>query len=278
MPSFESQLQQVTELISLPEVYLKFRHLMDDKSSDLEDFTEIVRLDSNLSSKLLQVVNSAYFGFTNKINDISRAVNLIGLGQLHVMVLSISAVSSLNFPNDIMPLRNFWRTSLLSATLAKALAEKSGIRNAENLYISGLLHEIGHLILYAHFPELARQAIETAEETTSSIIQAEQDLIGLHYGQIGAILMEQWNFPRELQEITQLQPTPAVASEYSQETALIHIVHAYASSSFSDADNNLDNLIDPSAWSTSGLTVESVEESLPGALTTCNEMEQVILN
>lgn len=278
MPSFESQLQQVTGLISLPEVYLKFRRLMDDPASNLEDFTGVVQLDANLTSKLLQVVNSAYFGFTGKINDISRAVNMIGLGQLHMMVLGISAVSSLNFPNDIISLKTFWRHSLLSAVLAKQLAEKTAIRNSENLFIAGLLHEIGHLVLYVHFPELARKAMQTAEETADSLFQAEEKVIGMHYGQIGAILMTHWNLPENLQSIIRLQPTPELADEYALETALLHIAHGYAYQSVMENDKQVEELINPAAWSVSQLSAESVNESLAAAIHTSNEMEQVILH
>lgn len=278
MSSFEKQLQQVTGLISLPEVYLKFRKLMDDPTADLEDFTGVVQLDANLSSKLLQVVNSAYFGFTGKINDISRAVNMIGLGQLHLMVLGISAVSSLNFPNDIISLKTFWRHSLLSAVLAKQLADKAGMRNSENLFIAGLLHEIGHLVLYVHFPELARKAIQRAEQTGDSLQQAEIGVIGMHYGQVGAELMENWNLPDNLQTMIRLQPTPNLADEYPRETALLHIAHGYAFQSVMDNDKQLDELINPTAWTASELTAETVNESLDAAIHTSNEMAQVILH
>ena len=123
MSGIEQRLQEVTELISLPEVYLKVRRLMDDPHSDIYDFAEVISVDPNLSSRVLKVVNSAYFGFPEPVDSISRAVNLIGIGQLHNMVLGISAISSLELPNDILPLDTFWRASLFSGVLARLLAD-----------------------------------------------------------------------------------------------------------------------------------------------------------
>lgn len=124
MSDIQQQLQEVTELISLPEVYLKVQRLMDDPASDIYDFAEVISVDPNLSTRVLKVVNSAYFGFPEPVDSISRAINMIGLGPLHNMVLGISAISSLALPNDIMPLNTFWRASLFSGVLARLLAER----------------------------------------------------------------------------------------------------------------------------------------------------------
>jgi HD-like signal output (HDOD) protein len=122
MSSFEQRLEQVTELISLPEIYLKIRRLMEDPTSEIDDFAEVIRIDPSLSIAVLKLVNSAFFGFAGQIDNISRAVNMIGIGQLHNMVLGISSISALSFPNDIWPLRAFWRSSLFSGVLSRILA------------------------------------------------------------------------------------------------------------------------------------------------------------
>ncbi len=72
MSEIEKRLQEVTELISLPEVYLKLRRLMDDPRSDIYDFAEVISVDPNLSSRVLKVVNSAYFGFPEPVDSIAR--------------------------------------------------------------------------------------------------------------------------------------------------------------------------------------------------------------
>jgi len=277
MSSFENQLQQVTELISLPEVYLKFRSLMQDPHSVIDDFTQVISLDPNLTVKLLNAINSAYFGFAGQINSVSRAINMLGLGQLHTMVLGISALSALDFPNDIVPLKTFWRTSLLTGTLARQLGEQSRSLAGDKLFIIGLLHEIGHLVLYAEFPDLARKTRQVAKENNLPVQQAEQQVLGCHYGEIGAKLMHQWSLPDDFQRMTRLQPTPELAEQDSFETALLHIAHAYAHKHAMEVETELNDLIAPITWETGRITPKSVEQAMQPALMHCTEMEQVIL-
>ena len=187
MQKIEQQLQQVTELISLPEVYLKVRQLMKDPNSDIYDFAQVISVDPNLSTRVLKVVNSAYFGFPEPLESISRAVNMIGIAQLHNMVLGISAKNSLDLPNDILPLNTFWRSSLFSGVLARLLGERMKLAKSDNLFIAGLLHEIGHLILYSKFPLQALAAQRISEEQGKEIHQAELEIIGCHYGDIPAL-------------------------------------------------------------------------------------------
>lgn len=281
MQSIESQLQKITELISLPEVYLKINRLMNDPTSNIGDFAKVINLDASLSAKLLKVVNSVYYGLSGEVSSISRAVSMVGIQQLHVMVLSISAVSavsSLNFPRDIADLKAFWRSSLLTGNLARTLAHSLRLKRLESFFIIGLLHEIGHLVLYAHFPEQARAAMQLAREKDIPIHEAEQQAIGCHYGTIGANLMTQWHLPPDFAYLTRYQPTPELADEQQQAVALIHVAHAYAQQKFLLPQCDVNELIHPTAWKNAGLSAEDIEQSMAGALESSAELERIILH
>ena len=277
MPEIEQRLQEVTELISLPEVYLKVRQLMDDPHSDIYDFAEVISVDPNLSSRVLKVVNSAYFGFPEPVDSISRAVNLIGIGQLHNMVLGISAISSLELPNEILPLDTFWRCSLYSGVLARLLAEQMKMARSENLFIAGLLHEIGHLVLYSKFPLQALAARQIAEDQGKRIHEAEMQVMGCHYGDIGAMLMANWNLPHNLQTLTRNQPAPDGAGDLKIESTLMHLAHACAQGEATESAATADTSIDAQILELTGLSQEELENSLDQARTISADMEKVIL-
>ncbi len=277
MSEIEQRLQEVTELISLPEVYLKVRKLMDDPNSDIYDFAEVISVDPNLTPRVLRIVNSAYFGFPEPVESISRAVNMIGIGQLHNMVLGISAISSLKLPNDILPLDTFWRASLFAGVLARLLAERIRLAKNDHLFIAGLLHEIGHLVLYSKFPLQAIAAQKIAEDQGKRIHEAEMEVIGCHYGDIGAMLMANWNLPQNLQYLTRNQPHPGAADQSQVETALMHLAHACASSETSENGNPADISVDAEIRSLIGLSQEELENSLDEARTISADMEKVIL-
>ncbi len=275
-----NQLEQVTELISLPETYLKIHTLMDDSTSDIDDFARVVSLDPYLTARLLKAANSAYFGFSGEISSVSRAIYMMGIQQLHYMVLSISAVSAistLDFPEDIVKLKSFWRSSLLCGTLSKLLGQQLQIRTFERFFILGLLHEIGHLVLYACFPQLARETNQLAIDNNIPIHQAEQQILDCHYGNIGARLMQYWKLPTFFQTLTNFQPTPAQATKEQLETSILHISHAFARQHHIAQHNAPVVTIDPTAWDTTQLTPEKIKNPLDAALLISVDLEKTIL-
>jgi HD-like signal output (HDOD) protein len=226
---------------------------------------------------VLKVVNSAYFGFPEPVENIARAVNMIGIAQLHNMVLGISAISSLDLPNDILPLDTFWRTSLFSGVLARLLAEQMKLADSDHLFIAGLLHEIGHLVLYSKFPLQALAAQRIAEDQGKQIHEAEMQVLGYHYGEIGAMLMANWNLPANLQSITRDQPDPASACDKQAEIALMHLAHACAQSETTGNPASADNPIDAEVLAMTGLTQEELQDSMGEARSISADMEKFIL-
>jgi HD-like signal output (HDOD) protein len=193
------------------------------------------------------------------------------------MVLGISAISSLELPNDVMPLDTFWRASLFSGVLARLLAEQIRLGKSERLFIAGLLHDIGHLVLYSKFPLQALAARNIAAEQGRQIHEAEMEVLGCHYGDIGAMLMANWNLPDSLQSLTRNQPDPAAAAEFEVESALMHLAHACAQSEITENRTPADTRFDAEIWAFTGLSQEDLENSLGEARSISADMERVIL-
>lgn len=274
----EQTLEDIRGLISLPEVYQKFRALMENPKSDIDQFVAVVSIDPNLAATVLKMVNSAFFGFPGKIDSINRAITMLGLGQLHDLVLATSAISSLDLPNDIMPLKLFWRFSLFSAVLTRLLATQLKIPRSERLFIIALLHEIGHLIMYAKYPDQAKLAQINAQDDPQMLHVSEQGLLGLHYGEIGAKLLAMWCMPGHFQNIVHYQPTPDIAEDQVTETTLLHVAHGFAQKLILNSQQPIEHLINPKTWETLCITSEQVEGSLETALQTCQDMEKLMFS
>ena len=232
----EKLVSEVSDLVSMPEIYLKIRELMDDPDSCLDDFAVVVNTDPGLMSSVLKIVNSAFFGFSGQIDNINRALNLIGIGQLHDLVLSLSAVDALDLPNDIEKLNVFWQRSIYCGVLSRLLAEKHELQNIESLFIIGLLHEIGRLVLFLTYPKEANLAVFQACKENLSLTSVEKTTFGTDYGKIGQALMEEWNLPLKFQNITKFHTEPDEATEYRLETAILHIAHQLAVKKYPGAD------------------------------------------
>jgi HD-like signal output (HDOD) protein len=271
----QDSISNVTCLFSLPEVYLRIRELMDDKNSNLDDFSKIVGTDPNLTACVLRIVNSAYFGFTGQIANIHQALNLLGIGTLHDLVLSISAVGSLSMPNEIIELSSFWRRSIYCGVLSKLIAEHKAIKDPGGLFVIGLLHEIGHLLFFFKFPKQSMMALSTSVQARRSLFEIEREIFNVHYGEAGQQLMKAWNLPVKFQIITEFHPEPGKAKEHILETAIVHIAHHYACSIESgDAPNST---IDTLAWQLLHSSPDSMDEILNEAGLMSRELEKLII-
>lgn len=275
MPDIETELQEVTDLISLPEIYLKVRRLLDDEHADIEDFAEVVIVDPNLSARLLRVVNSAYYGFPEPVESLSRALNLVGLDQLHTMVLGVSAVSSLDLPNDILPLKPFWHGSLYCGVLTRLMADRLKLERSDRLFIAGLLHDVGSLVLCAKFPDHAREAIRLSVQTHQPVHEIQRQMLDHHYGDIGAMLLANWNLSPELQMLIRYQPEPEAAPSMRVETALLHFAHACTSAA---RPLDVDSLAAPGVRAMIDLSPDVINDFSETARAVSVEMGKAILN
>lgn len=277
MPDIEQKIEEITGLISLPEIYLKVRRLMDDQSSDIDDFAEVIIIDPNLSTRVLKIVNSAYFGFPEPVDSITRAINMIGIEQLHNMVLGVAAISSLDLPNDILPLKPFWHNSLYTGVLSQQLAMQLNMPRSDRMFLAGLLHEIGHLVLCAKMPDHAREAIRVSVQSDRPLHEIQRQMLGCHYGDIAAMLLANWKLPEELQDRVRYHPDPLSAPSQQLEAALLHMSHAYAGQ-VSTSPVDADELIAAEIRATIDLTQDEINQCLEHARLISVEIGKSILS
>ena len=110
-------------LISLPEVYVRLRQVMDAPDSSMEDVAKVIALDPALTARLLRIANSALYNFPAQIETLSRAVNILGLRQVHDLVLATSVAKAFNgLPNELMDMKTFWYRSIYRGFLAREFA------------------------------------------------------------------------------------------------------------------------------------------------------------
>ncbi len=274
--NIEELVSEISELVSLPEVYLKIRELMDDPKSSINDFAIVVNTDPGLLALVLKIVNSAFYGFAGQIKNIKRAVNLIGIGQLHDLVLSLSAVDALELSNDIEELSIFWQRNIYCGVLARLIAENLHLREAGSLFTVGMLHEIGRLILFMKYPKESSIAVMQAEKEMLSLTEVEKNTFGIDYSKLGQALMEEWNLPIKFQYITEHHTTPEKATEYILETSILHVAHKAAVNKFPGADC-FQYQIDQDILVQIKTSEEEMNTLYEEAKDICFEMERMIL-
>lgn len=212
------------KLISLPEAYLRLKQVIDDPDYTVQQVAETVSHDPALTTRVLRLINSPYFGLASPIDNIPRAVSLLGPQQIHDLALATSVAHSFRrIDPKRHDLNRFWNDSLYCALVAKQLATLCRLEQPERLFVAGLLSDLGHLILYQSIPEETLNAERLAREQVRPLVEVERELLGLDYARVGATLMRQWRLPESLIEATEYHPEPQRSQRDPLATAVIHV-------------------------------------------------------
>jgi HD-like signal output (HDOD) protein len=193
----EDYAQQAQGSFTVPDVCLKVRELIEDDSSTMEDFANLISVDPSLTSHLLKMANSAIYCFPGEISTISRAITIIGTQAIYTLMLVDLASSAFrHFQTDAIDNKRFWHYSVFCALATKNIAIKAGVRDIERLFVAGLLQNIGELIVARQTPELIPQCQKFSADVLPWEVQNQ--VLGFSYTDISAELLKQWGIPEKI--------------------------------------------------------------------------------
>ncbi len=227
----ETLVANIQDLVTLPEVALRIASMVDDPTSSAADIGREICNDAALTARLLRVANSPIFGQHGKIATVNRAIAVLGVRQVRDLTVGITAIRTFDgIGNDLVSMESFWRQSVLCALAAGHIAARREKGRTDSLFVAGLLHDIGQLVLFNRAPELARQALLMSIYAADDrgLWSCERELMGFDHGIIGVRLAQKWGLPRVLQECIQFHHRPAEAEEYPVEVAIIHVANTVA--------------------------------------------------
>jgi len=197
-----SVIQDVRDLPTLPTLALEVRRLVDDPSSNISDLVERVQQDIALSSRILRIANSAYYGIPRKVDNLKMAIVILGVREVVNLVTSVSVFKMFKEQNlaESMDIGEFWVHCATCAELTMGLYKVLKTNLPSSAYIAGLLHDIGKLVLSQHFQEYHDACIKYAAENKLRTVDAEIKLLGIDHGHIGSWLTQRWNIPEDITE------------------------------------------------------------------------------
>jgi HD-like signal output (HDOD) protein/prolyl-tRNA editing enzyme YbaK/EbsC (Cys-tRNA(Pro) deacylase) len=204
----QGRVEQISDLPALPSVALEIIELKANRFATAEDLATIIAKDPVLSALIMGWANSAYYGFQGKITNLKQAIStVLGFDMVLNLSLGIALSQTLKIPEEgPIGLNNYWRQAVLCANLSEKLAMRMApsVRPHSGLvYLAGLLHNIGHLLLGHSFPPqfyVLNRFIEVNPHIEVSTI--EQYILGVSHEQIGAWLLTNWNLPTEIIDAT----------------------------------------------------------------------------
>lgn len=258
---------RVVDLASLPDVCIQINEMVDDATSSANDMANTIMTDASLTGRLLKVANSSFYRFPSKIDTVSRAITIIGTRELRCLVLATSAVKSFDrLPNHICDMAGFWRHSVYCGVISRLLAARCNVLHKERLFVSGLLHDVGHLVMYNVIPDLVQVMHYHAETADIPLYLAERDVYDTDHGEVGYELLTKWSLPESITEVVAYHHEPSRADKFALETSIVHIANSLAVlAELGSYNENEAPAIDDCAWELTGLSSDVIEPVLQEA-------------
>lgn len=258
MSAFEYA-RQVGDVFVLPETCLKIKDLIDNKSSSMEEIAELIALDPALASRILKLANSALYNFPNQVDSLNKALLLLGDTQVYNLVVAYGAAEAFNkAPTQVIDLERFWEMSIHCALIAKYLGARLGLKQSEPLYLSGLLHNIGELVVVEVKPDIARICAHYQAGTLPW--SRQQELLGFSYSDCSVALLKLWKLPENLIEPLNYLHTPQLKTG-NLPVQILHLAASLAMLNAAAGQFEFADLVDLALAQSLGLSRKDLDEA-----------------
>lgn len=223
----EKLARDISNLVSLPRAYYRISEMLDDPRYGSADIGKVIAHDPSLTARLLRVVNSAYYGLPSKIDTIPQAITVLGARPLRELVLATSVASAFDkISTELVDMADFWHHSIYCGILARTLARRQRLGQPEQIFVAGLLHDIGKLVIYHQLPEQAAEVFARFAESDQPFYRVEREVLGFDHAAVGTALLTIWKLPELLRTTVTFHHMPTAAARFVDEVAFVHVANA----------------------------------------------------
>ena len=256
----------IRNLPTPPMVFHQIQKVMNDPNVSAAQIAGILAEDPAISVKVLKLTNSAFYGLAREVDSVKHAVVIVGVEAIKNLVLSASVLDM--FKGDSVDpefQESYWRHSLATGFCCRFLAKKlkaHGMVNTDSAFSSGLLHDIGKMVIGCFLPdEHARVLEERANDTETQDFELEDRVLGYNHAQIGAFLATHWKLPGRLAESIDFHHQPRLGEEDDPISYIVHIGDFVAKRTFYDKDKvHLIGKLDPEVMAFMQITESDLDE------------------
>lgn len=226
-----ARIAQIDKLPVLPSIYNQLVKEMKSESVSVRRVADLIRGDIAITARVLQIINSAHFGMSRRVESVLQAVNLLGLDIIKTLVLTSGVFSQ--FEESGLPgflLDEIYSHSLAVGTGAQHLANAMGLSNrqAEEALTAGALHDIGKLVLVTNFETEARQIVKSVQQQQLPLHEAERQVLGVSHCEIGAHLLSLWGLSDQILEAVAFHENPQSAAQPTLGVlTAVHLANAF---------------------------------------------------
>lgn len=249
---------------SLPLIYNEISAALHDPNCSALKIADVISKDTGMAGRLLRFANSSLFGFPSKLDTISQAIIVIGCQQIADLAMGTCVMRMFGgISRDLVNMDSFWRHSVACGITARILATHRRESNVERFFVTGLLHDIGRLIIYMKIPDQARATLVRCKSKGELLYEAEREILGFNHADMGGTLLESWKLPPSLVEGVFYHHHPLNAVHFRLEPALIHVADIIANSmQLGTSGEKFVPPLTPEAWDRLNLSTSVLEPTM----------------
>ncbi|MDR2733110.1 MAG: HDOD domain-containing protein [Spirochaetota bacterium] len=263
----------IDSMPSLPITVAKITEITKNPSSTPADLNKVITLDPVLTAKVLKLVNSAYYGISNGVTSIVKAIILLGLNTIKNLAVSTAILGTMKTKGktSTLDMDGFWRHCLAVGVTSRSIAVKIGIdpKLREEFFIAGMLHDIGKIVINEHFAAQYLQIIQSADSKRVSLWKEESAVFDIDHAGTGKLIADKWSLTQSLAEVISFHHRPLESSQENRTlvTAVAAADMFCVENATGFAGNRTPDILSDESWKTLGL----IEEDLFGIEETINE-------
>jgi len=198
VPDLQKLIDKIEEVVPLPSVAMRIINYIDDPDAEISQLAKLISMDQALTTEVLKLANSAYYGFPRRVSTISEAVVILGFSTTRSVVWSVILSSTLKKPvlGYALPEGALWRHSVAVAVGSKLILQHANVKgvNMEEAFVAGLIHDIGKLLLATYVAGAYEEIVKVIAEG-KTFDEAEREVLGYDHAIVGAMAAEKWNLP-----------------------------------------------------------------------------------
>lgn len=244
----------IGELPAMPAIVAEVLRVTEDPTSEMEEVSRTVQADPALTAKILRVSNSSYYGMKQYVGTLKLALVILGVREIRNIVLGISVFETLRKKGaDVRTAEEIWAHSLRVAGIAKGLGSEMGLGLQGEEFITGLLHDIGKMVLICHLGDDYAKLYEGLKNDQQALYDAEQSEYGFTNADVAMALATRWNLPQSLADALWYQYSnpdrPLAKASDPKLAAVVRVAKRAARDNFTGADGQgITALQDTEAW------------------------------
>ena len=228
----EALVTDMAAIASPPEVCVKLSQLLGDDRTAVDDIADVLLRDPALVARVLRLANSPLYGHAARVDTISRAVTVLGMAELQKLVLALSAVETFSrLSSEVTHMNAFWRHGVYTGLVAQGVARRLRVLRPERLFVAGVMHDIGTLIVNHRYPEVAEEMIRHARGDEDRLHALEQAELGFEHALLGGLMLAHWQLPASVTDAITHHHAPERARGAPIEAAILQVAERLANAS-----------------------------------------------